>query len=705
LVAFQTYRRDNQEFVLDYLQEVKPYHVQVKQFDLVYDGFDDYLGTLTDFDNPSRWDIDLEIPQFVSPILLPYDTSTAVGTGTPSDIADTASNATIWTQLPWSQWYGNYLLAVQEAYVSNPGSGYTVAPQVEITGTCVSPAVMTAVINSAGQVVGIDIVDPGFGYTTTAVLTLTGGNGVGATAYSVMGGQGVGQDYSDQNIENVDQYYNLVRSIRTTIKYDRYQYNSDITDWSYLVPSYPADTQVRYNDSVWQAIAAVDNPPVIVTATGQSDSKLITVSSTVGIQQGMLVEGFNIQPDTHVDAVNGSTVLLTRVLLNDIANTVKFYNIFDPEQWSRVASGSLSGIDRTQGYYLPGPNLPGRSLPLVIDGLDYPGVQVTGVRFNQNTGFDVGNYDINPFDNIAYGPEGRPTYDPAILDAIYESNYLDIYLGTRPTDINVDGGAYVDTYESHAPEELVPGIEFDTLDLRVYTDDPTTADFRIFQDMRGIQAAYRITADTTTYLVQPLSAGADIVYVNDVTALNEPNFDANIWGVLTVNGERIMYRYRDTVNNTVSGLLRGTAGTATSNHKVNAIVYNLSIGNLLPTTCQDYYDVSLFLADGSTLSFVSLDINYQSTLVNGICAAQVFVGGILLTSGYTLTANNYDSTPYDTGGYSSETLGVVLDVAPPDGVEVTLQVRRGHSWYNPLTPALPLSETTTNCARFIRGEI
>jgi hypothetical protein len=34
-------------------------------------------------------------------------------------------------------------------------------------------------------------------------------------------------------------------------------------------------------------------------------------------------------------------------------------------------------------------------------------------------GFDVGNYDINPFDNISFDENGRPTYDPAILDARY----------------------------------------------------------------------------------------------------------------------------------------------------------------------------------------------------------------------------------------------------------------------------------------------
>jgi hypothetical protein len=121
------------------------------------------------------------------------------------------------------------------------------------------------------------------------------------------------------------------------------------------------------------------------------------------------------------------------------------------------------------GFYLADVNEPGLQLPLLIDGVEYPGVQVSGVGFNQNTGFDIGNFDINPYDNISYGPEGRPTYDPALLDAIYESPYLDPFLGTRATDINVEGGAYIDTYSSFAPEELVPGAEFDTLDMRIYT--------------------------------------------------------------------------------------------------------------------------------------------------------------------------------------------------------------------------------------------
>jgi hypothetical protein len=384
LLPFQTYLQDNQNFVLDYIQEVKPYHVQIREFNLSYYGDDAYPGMMTDFDVPAYWNIDLEIPQYVSPVLQfdeagqPYSAS---GSLIENFISDAAPDAQIWTLEPWNQWYNNYLLQIQEVNVVDGGTNYTVPPTIAING--VEDLTWTAIINSAGQVISVDIGNIQDGYLAAPAITFIGGNGSGARAYAVMGNS-------------------LVRSIKTTIKYDRCEYNSTILEWQPNV-SYASGTLVRYVNRVWEA-----------SSTNQ-----------------------------------GST--------------------FDPTQWTIVDAGTLSGADRTMGYYTPTANQSGLSLPLLIDGIDYPGVQVTGVGFNQNTGFDIGNYDINPFDNIAYGPEGRPTYDPAILDAIYESSYLDIYLGTRPTDVNVDGGAYVDTYSSHAPEELVPGAEFDTLDMRVYT--------------------------------------------------------------------------------------------------------------------------------------------------------------------------------------------------------------------------------------------
>ncbi len=390
LQPFQIYRQDNQDFVLEYINEVKPYHTQIREFGLIYRGSDIYLGNLTDFDVPAFWDASQN--RFISPVL--------DNTGTLSSTSSTPSDSAIWQTFPWNQWFQNYLLSIESVTVIEGGSGYTVPPQVDVTGQSQRPAVMTARINSAGRVTAIDIIDPGAGYSTTATIILSGGNGSGAMAVAVMGNQ-------------------LVRSITTVLRYDRYQYSSSITPWQ-AGRIYIDGDRVRYADRVWQA------------SSGDS-------------------AGFTSQT-------------------------------FDPDQWTVVPAADLSGVDRTMGYYAPTASQPGLDLAQLMTGIDYPGVQVAAPDFNQNTGFDVGNYDINPFDNISFDADGTPTYDPAILDAIYESEFRDPFLGvlpapayagdpptTGPNPIIVDGGAFVDTYSSHAPEELVPGAIFDTLDLRVYT--------------------------------------------------------------------------------------------------------------------------------------------------------------------------------------------------------------------------------------------
>ena len=1179
LLPFQIYRQDNQTFVSDYLQEVKPYHVQVKDFNLVYSGEDDYPGVVTDFDCPAYYDTNLEIPQYVSPILLPYTKSTALGTGTPSDIADTDAGAEIWAVTPWNEWYNNYLLSLQSVVVTSPGSGYTTVPTVTIglkwtantayelgqqifygtnlysvttagTSSDVPPeftsgsqangtatvtysgtaATAVAVINSQLQVAAINIINKGSGYIATPVVTLTSDSGTGAVAVAVMGND-------------------LVRNFNMTIKYDRYEYRSNITDWSYLVASYPANTQVRYADTVWQATSTITNTPVTTTATGTAGSFTLTLASSTGLGTGMIVSGFGIPAGTIITQWNTDSNIITisqALVISVNSESVTFYDPFIVEDWTRVPASTLSGIDRTQGFYAPTVNQPGRSLPLLIDGLEYPGVQVSALGFSFNTGYDVGNYDINPFDNIFYGPEGRPTYDLEILDAQYSSAYVDPFLGTRPTDINVDGGGYIDVFSSYAPEELVPGSEFDTLDFRVYTapgsdytglghgfpaasarytydpanpvlnfaglldypftvvvfnvtlglgieavnydwvnyevtvgltetagdvldlyvtgvgggnqlylntylgnnvgneltvpiatniisefliyngetilvegvdytyagtssqsttvtftetygatdrlnlavfgyaasgpttswslpvfetilveagdgptysltnsvqgtnqvntvvtvngarlrpyqggsavgdgstttfalpnnngydpmdmsdndvivyvdnvklpqgtgegytvnpDDssiprtitfttapaigakilmsvatnssyrvynnaltflsgsvPTAGDiiniitwndtseqgletqvfvgpstdnnntfdlgrivanperilvtldgywlfngldfvvsgttitlggptvgsesvlaitlftdvvvpnptaFRIFQDMRGVQATYRITPGTTTVLVQDVGPTDDVIYVQDASALGEPNFaaaynnnsiytigdvvmynstfyqaitetvgnlptdsdywivtagSANTWGIITINGERIMYRQRDLETNTVSSLLRGTAGTAIASHSVNTDVYNMGRSNLMPETCQNYIVSNVTyplvsgvnLGDGTTTTFTAeIDITQEDSAIRDE-TVEVYVGGERTQTGYTITNAN--------------PVTVEFTAPPPAGVEVTILVRRAHSWYNIATPDLPLNATDTVCARFLQGQ-
>ena len=76
------------QFLNIHHQEVKPYHVQIREFNLIYNGADTYQGSVADFDLPAFYNT-VQVPnQYMSPILTPYDLSTAQGTGHASTYSD-----------------------------------------------------------------------------------------------------------------------------------------------------------------------------------------------------------------------------------------------------------------------------------------------------------------------------------------------------------------------------------------------------------------------------------------------------------------------------------------------------------------------------------------------------------------------------------------------------------------------------------------
>jgi hypothetical protein len=332
--------------------------------------------------------------------------------------------------------------------VTHEGTGYTIAPTVLIVpadGDTGSGAKAIATLNSLGHIVSVTVTDPGVGYRVTPTVVFDGGNGTGATAYPVMTN-------------------GLVRSFRTVIKYDRYQYQTSVLTWN-ANGYYENGSLVRYDNRVWQANSADGS------------------SAVVG-------------PD------------------------------FNLEDWTEIDAATLSGVNRTMGFYVPGVNELGLDLNLLVDGTSYPGVQVWGDYFlgsapvsptlvctatsattNQIACVQTARLAVNDpirfygtvFGGIIAGAlyyvnsivdathfvvslaqDGIPVSlttatgtmiadVPEPIDATYASSFTDQYLGLRPTDINVDGGEFIGPYEGHAPEELVNGSEYDTMDFRVYT--------------------------------------------------------------------------------------------------------------------------------------------------------------------------------------------------------------------------------------------
>jgi hypothetical protein len=190
---------------------------------------------------------------------------------------------------------------------------------------------------------------------------------------------------------------------------------------------------------------------------------------------------------------------------------------------------------------------------------------------------------------------------------------------------------------------------------------PSEMAFRIFQDMRGVQATYRITPNSTTVLTQSLGLYDNIIYVEDASNLDAPDLAANIWGVLTIDGERIMYRDRNVNTNTISSLRRGTAGTGVAEHEPNAIVYAMARGEIMPAVFQDYINSNNFASDGSTVSYTTDIVIDNRPIVSVGGTVSVFVNGNLQSSSaYTVT--------------QVEPVVVVLNAIPQSGQIVLIRV-------------------------------
>jgi hypothetical protein len=221
--------------------------------------------------------------------------------------------------------------------------------------------------------------------------------------------------------------------------------------------------------------------------------------------------------------------------------------------------------------------------------------------------------------------------------------------------------------------------------------------------MRGVQATYRITPETTTQLVANLSADATIAYVADVTKLSLPNLADNIYGIMTIDGERIMYRELDYANNTVLGLRRGTGGTGADAHMADTDVYDMGRDNLVSNAYQDHIIQDTGYGDGSTTTFYAPSINnitFDDSSSIFAEAIEVYVAGV---KQYNIS-NTTVSCQYPYFVTDFDPVAVEFTTAPSSGLEVTVLVRQGKWWYSIATQAeqvQALQENPGVAARFL----
>jgi hypothetical protein len=101
LLPYKKFQRDNQEFLAGYINEVKPYHVYIKDFVFSYSGNDLYPGDVTDFDLPAQYDS--TTGKFETPRLV-YQQTFNNDEYLPTDL--------IWQEPQYNQWFNNYGLSI-----------------------------------------------------------------------------------------------------------------------------------------------------------------------------------------------------------------------------------------------------------------------------------------------------------------------------------------------------------------------------------------------------------------------------------------------------------------------------------------------------------------------------------------------------------------------------------------------------------------
>ena len=324
---------------------------------------------------------------------------------------------TKWTQglnKPWGENYGYKLDSIS---LVNDGTGYISDPTVTISAPQMSGGIQaTATAKTNGDVIiSITVTNKGSGYTQNPTITITG--------------SGTGIKVSPRLVNNT------TRSFDTTIKFDRITYASSVKDWV-------KNTSYSLND-----IVAYQN-----TTTLTQEVYKVTTPFTSG-------ETFSTEDST------GASIM----------------SVYADENFTNTA-------DRIGAYYYPTSGMIGDDLELLQKGTGYLGNKVTGPGFDQNPGFDSSNFDVIGFDNFEIDEEGLAVL--AGVDTIFRgtefandklgseylvsgyvvSGYIDkLSVGLDPESIIIDGSGFVDTYNSHAPEELIPGRVYDTLDMEVYT--------------------------------------------------------------------------------------------------------------------------------------------------------------------------------------------------------------------------------------------
>jgi hypothetical protein len=370
---------------------------------------------------------------------------------------------------------------------------------------------------------------------------------------------------------------------------------------------------------------------VVSSITYNANSTVtLSLSGTVTVGVGNVITQANTNATGNViSAVHASNSIILNNVVGTFAQTNPLYltrnssnigvNVVGSQSFEQITTTNLIDFT-TYGYESGDPitvidNDTQEQYLLNITEVDTWRIIVSGdlpiIPLGAN--LSLGYYDFN-----------NPTY----LDSEIQNTYT-----TSTQYSTIDGGSYYDTYSSHAPEELVPGVTFDNLNISVYTGMTGLAanigfpnppagytsniGYRIVQNMNGNAAStnssllplyYGISASHNTVLTANLNITDSNIYVQNASALTQPDIYSVNPGVVYINGEKIIFWQTDLVNNVLSQIRRAVDGTgAPAVHAAGSNVEDVNLTELIPGGTTVNSTTWLNLPQGAPKQLIFLD--------------------------------------------------------------------------------------------------
>jgi len=666
----KSYTTGTDSWIESYINEVKPFHTKLREYKLGYNKTETQDGIFSDFDNPTFYDattgkirplnVDLDTDKLTEyPYQMWYDyhkkyvqsiTVTSGGSGYQVAPTVTVLGGTAGSTGPFqiqatsssgasSGSFGYYypLFTSQrqaEIYdTQNSGSGTTDTYTFNgYTGTFYGPtasvseaqssksgafkmyvtptttaATATAIIQG-GLVTKINVTGIGANYTTTPTVVISGGKTDGTTPTDTA------KAYANLNND-------LVRDFNTTIKFDRVSSTSRVVDWASST-AYAYNDLLRHNNQLYKVTNAF-------MSTTDFDDNIGSVYKVYGNETGLTAadrtKGFYTpgtgMPGNELDqvmtGVDYGGTMVTGLLFSQEAGWDKagWYDFpWDNYGNSRIkafrADGSTSAYTfdtapaTTDVYqvYLTQDDSTRKKLSDVIRG-DGSTVSFTISETPEANAL----VEFIPFDDDGVL---TPT-DDRTLDSIVKGGLFTSALGHAPSDIVLEGDDFISPDTSYAPEEVVPGQLFDTLDIKVYTSPESGVPFISEMNYRG-------NGSTTTFSIgdYPGTLGSVTVSVNG--SIKKLTTDYTV----------------DVANKTI------TFASAPANHStISTKVFAISGEN--------YRVLNTFTGDASTTTFETStrgEFNLDSTSSD----IYVTVDGVPTTAYTTTTAANTITVVFDT---------------------------------------------------------